>query len=98
MIFRSAMYSITAQAIESPSKVDVPRPISSRIRRLLGVAFLKILATSVISTMKVDWPEARSSEAPTRVKIRSTRPIFALFAGTKLPIWAIRTISALWRM
>ena len=54
--------------------------------RLLAVAFLKILATSVISTIKVLCPLARSSEAPTLVKIRSTMPIFAEDAGTKLPI------------
>ena len=47
-----------------------------------------------ISTMKVDWPPARSSEAPMRVKSLSTTPIRAERAGTKLPIWAIRTISA----
>ena len=32
----------------------------------------------VISTMKVDWPEARSSEAPMRVKMRSTTPMRAV--------------------
>ena len=88
------IYSITAQAILKPSKVLVPRPISSRIRRLLFVAFRRILATSVISTMKVLCPLARSSEAPTRVKIRSTTPIFAEEAGTNEPICAIRTIRA----
>lgn len=36
------------------SKVDVPRPISSRMTRLLLVARCKISATSVISTIKVD--------------------------------------------
>ena len=80
------MCSITAQAMDNPSKVLVPLPISSRISRLLGVAFRMMLATSVISTMKVDWPLARSSEAPTRVKIRSTTPILAFSAGTKEPI------------
>ena len=50
-----------------PSKVEVPRPISSRIRRLSFVAFFRMSATSAISTMNVDWPAARSSEAPTRV-------------------------------
>ncbi len=54
--------------------------------------------TSVISTMKVDWPPARSSEAPMRVKIRSTTPMWADRAGTKEPIWAMRTIRATWRM
>ena len=34
-----------------------------------------------ISTIKVLWPLARSSEAPTRVKIRSTIPISADLAG-----------------
>ena len=92
------MCSITAQAMERPSKVLVPRPISSRIRRLREVALRRMLATSVISTIKVLCPLARSSDAPTRVKIRSTTPIFALSAGTKLPICAISTISAVWRM
>ncbi len=40
-----------------PSKVLVPLPISSRIRSDLVVAFLRILATSFISTIKVDCPE-----------------------------------------
>lgn len=61
---------------------------------LTDVAFRKILATSFISTIKVDWPLARSSEAPTLVKILSTIPTLALLAGTKEPIWANRTISA----
>ncbi len=81
-----------------PSKVEVPRPISSRTIRLRGVAWLRMLAVSVISTMKVDWPRARLSLAPTRVKIRSTTPMRAALAGTRLPIWAISTISATWRM
>ena len=38
-----------------------------------------------ISTMKVDCPVARSSWRPTRVKMRSTRPMEAEDAGTKLP-------------
>ena len=50
-----------------PSYVEVPRPISSKINKLWAVAFFKISATSDISIMKVDWPLARSSEAPTRV-------------------------------
>ena len=81
-----------------PSNVEVPRPISSRITKLSFVAFFRISATSVISTMKVDCPAARSSDAPTRVKMASTTPICAAAAGTKLPICAIRAISAFWRM
>ena len=77
-----------------PSKVLVPLPISSRIRSDLVVAFLRILATSFISTIKVDCPEARSSLAPTRVNILSQIDISALLAGTKEPMEAIRTISA----
>ena len=38
------------------------------------MAFLKIFATSVISTIKVLCPDARSSEAPTLVKILSQIP------------------------
>ena len=53
-----------------------------------------MLAVSFISTMKVDSPPARLSEAPTRVKMRSTTPISARAAGTKLPIWASSAISA----
>ena len=48
----------------------------------------------VISTIKVDWPEARSSEAPILVNTLSTMPTVALLAGTKEPIWAISTIRA----
>ncbi len=77
-----------------PSKVAVPRPTSSRITRLSALAWWRMLAVSIISTMKVDSPRARSSEAPTRVKIRSTTPSRTLSAGTKLPACAISTISA----
>src|SRR5437764_1392352 len=38
-----------------------------------------------------------SSSAPTRVKMRSTSPIRALRAGTKLPSCAKRVIKATWR-
>ena len=88
------MYSAVAQAMDRPSNVEVPRPISSRISRLLGVAKRRMEAISLISTMKVDWPAARSSEAPTRVKIRSHSGIFACAAGTKLPMCASSTIRA----
>src|SRR6202046_2419184 len=47
--------------------------------------------------MKVEWPRARSSAAPTRENSRSTTPIWAARAGTKLPIWARTAISAFWR-
>ena len=71
------IYSATAFAIEIPSKVEVPLPISSRITRLFAVASLSISATSVISTIKVDCPALRSSLAPTLVNILSTTPNFA---------------------
>ena len=57
-----------------------------------------MLAASVISTMNVLWPRLSSSLAPTRVKMRSARPIRACRAGTKLPIWASSVSSATWRM
>ncbi len=66
--------------------------------RLFFVAWRRISATSVISTMKVLWPPARSSDAPIRVKTLSTTLMTADLAGTKLPICANRTIRAVWRM
>ena len=54
-----------------------------RMSREAGVACFNIFAISFISTMKVDWPEARSSDAPMRVNTLSTMPMVALFAGTK---------------
>ncbi len=98
MPFLPRMYSIVAQAMASPSSVLVPLPISSKISRLFFVALFKMLASSFISTMKVLCPEARSSEAPTRVNTRSTMEMRASDAGTKQPICAIRTISPVWRM
>ncbi|MNW20845.1 hypothetical protein D3C71_2214360 [compost metagenome] len=58
----------------------------------------RILAVSLISTMKVERPPARSSLEPIRVKIRSTSDSSQLAAGTKQPMWASRTIKAVWRM
>ena len=49
-----------------------------------------MLAVSFISTIKVLWPRPRSSLAPTRVKMRSSRPTTARLAGTKQPQWARR--------
>ena len=66
--------------------------------RLWRVAFFRMEATSVISTMKVDWPDARSSEAPTLVKMASQMEMRADAAGTKQPVCAIRTMSATCRM
>ena len=91
-------YSTTAQAMDRPSKVLVPRPISSRISSDLVVAFRRMLATSFISTIKVDCPLARSSDAPTRVKIRSQMEMSACFAGTKEPMEAIKVMSATCRI
>lgn len=48
--------------------------------------------------MKVERLEARSSEAPMRVKIWSMGPIWARCAGTKLPVCANKTIRATWRI
>ena len=53
----------------------MPRPISSRMTRLFAVACARIAAVSTISTMKVDRPRARLSDAPTRLNRRSIRPI-----------------------
>ena len=79
----SCRCSTAAQAIDRPSKVAVPRPISSRMTRRAAPAWLRIAAVSTISTMKVERPRARSSAAPTRLNRRSTTPICAAAAGTK---------------
>ena len=76
----------------------VPRPISSRMTSERLVAARRMAAVSLISTMKVLCPPARSSEAPMRVKMRSHRLMLASRAGTKLPICAMSVISATWRM
>ena len=62
--------------------------------RLFGVAELRMIAVSVISTMKVDRPRARLSEAPIRVKILSKIGNRISWAGTKEPICARMTRSA----
>ena len=46
----------------------------------------------------VACPAARSSLAPVRVNTRSTTPMRAALAGTKEPIWAMRTMRATCRM
>ena len=66
---------------DRPSSVLVPRPISSRMTRLWSVALLRMLAVSVISTMKVDWPPWISSLAPMRVKRRSAMPMRGALGG-----------------
>ena len=80
------MSSVTDQAIDKPSNVEVPRPISSSKTRDCGVALRRMWATSIISIINVERPRRRSSLAPTRVNIRSTSPILAFLAGTKLPV------------
>ena len=64
------------------SKNPLPRPSSSSTTSKRCVAWCRMLAVSLISTMKVDCPLARSSCAPMRVKMRSTSPMRAFSAGT----------------
>lgn len=82
----------------TPSNVEVPRPSSSRMTRLLEVAVRRMSLVSDISTIKVERPLARSSEAvnrsttlksyhtwnlpPILVRIESCRPILTDPAGT----------------
>ena len=82
------MSSVTDQAIDSPSKVEVPLPISSKRIKDLPVALFSMWATSIISIMNVERPRLISSDAPTLVKILSTSPTWALLAGTKEPACA----------
>ena len=62
--------------------------------KLRGVAVLRMTAVSVISTMKVERPRERLSEAPMRVKMRSMTGRAADSAGTKEPVWARMAMSA----
>lgn len=59
-----------------------------------SVALLRMLVVPSISTMNVELPRARSSLAPTREKMRSTRPTRQDFAGTQQPTWARATSRA----
>src|SRR5258708_1175437 len=58
------------------------------------VAWLMMLAVSVISTMNVDMPAVMSSCAPIRVKMRSASPTTARSPGTNLPHSPTRTTTA----
>ena len=93
-----ASCTAAAQASDSPSKVLVPRPTSSISTSERGVALWRMLAVSVISTIKVERPPARSSEEPMRVNMRSSGDSRARSAGTKLPTWASRAMTAAWRI
>ena len=57
-----------------------------------------MFAVSVISTMKVDWPRDRSSLAPMRVKMRSTKSTRTRLAGTNEPVCASNASSATCRI
>mmetsp|Transcript_7278 Transcript_7278/g.10932 ORF Transcript_7278/g.10932 Transcript_7278/m.10932 type:complete len:235 (+) Transcript_7278:170-874(+) len=74
-----------------PSKVDVPRPSSSRMARECGVAWCRMLAVSDSSTKKVDCPARIRSMAPRRVKMRSTGLSTKDSQGTKQPSCAMMT-------
>eukprot|EP00659_Diplonema_papillatum_P009208 gene9208-biopygen9222 len=77
-----------------PSKVDVPRPSSSRTRREWAVAFARISDVSEISTRNDDCPSRRESCEPSRTWIESNTPSFAFSAGTNDPICARSTAVA----
>lgn len=86
---------ISAFKKEQDCRIEsVPRPNSSNNTRLLEETLFRISAASFISTIKVDSPTEILSLAPTRVKILSTRPMWALSAGTNEPICANSVISA----
>jgi hypothetical protein len=61
--FHSANDCVEALDELTPSKVDVPRPSSSSMTRLLDEAVYRISLVSDISTINVERPLARSSEA-----------------------------------
>ena len=64
-----------AQAIEIPSYVLVPRPISSKSIKHLSERLFRILAVSFISTIKVDSPIEILSLAPTLVKSHASEEL-----------------------
>ena len=75
--------------------------INASILILAAAAFYTVGENDVAEIDKAHLllePLLGSSLAPIRVKIRSTLPITALVAGTKLPTCAKSTISATWRM
>mmetsp|Transcript_13601 Transcript_13601/g.20836 ORF Transcript_13601/g.20836 Transcript_13601/m.20836 type:complete len:207 (-) Transcript_13601:291-911(-) len=94
----STMYFEMAHARPYPSKVLVPRPSSSTMMRLRGVAACRIEDDSSISAMKVEMPCCCRSPAPTRHRIRSTTLMRAEVAGTKDPTWAMATMDPRARM
>src|SRR5450755_3884603 len=59
----SCRNSMIAHASDNPSNVAVPRPTSSRTMSDDDVALLRMFAVSCISTMNVDSPRARWSDA-----------------------------------
>ena len=71
-----------ALAIAVPSNVDVPLPSSSMITNERLVAPRTAAEVSASSTKNVDCPHRILSEAPRRVKIRSTGVSAHLSAGT----------------
>ena len=72
----------------APSNVAVPLPNSSKITNDFSVAFFRIEAVSSNSTMNVLWPSRILSDAPKRVKTRSTGCKVQDFALTKQPTCA----------
>ena len=90
-------------AIDAMSLVDVVDHFvifsgDGDFRILIEALQRKGRKVSVISTMNVERPEARSSEEPMRVKIRSIGASLAAVAGTQLPICASSAITAFWRI
>src|SRR5690606_8737584 len=88
------MYSVIAIAIEITSYVLVPLHISSNIIKLSLELLFMIEAFVFIITIKEELKREMLSLAPTSVKILSIIPMRAFYAGTKLPICANNTISA----
>ena len=76
----------------------VPRPISSISTRLRAVALLRILAVSVISTIKVERPESEIIRRPDAGEDAVDGADAGAVGGHEAPIWASSTMSAVWRM
>ena len=67
-VMSSANFCTTAEAIATPSNVEVPRPNSSKITKEFELASCKMVEVSESSTKKVDWPSKMLSDAPMRLR------------------------------
>ena len=84
-------FRLIYQCYRSIRQTILSSPNSSRITRLLPVAWWRMFAVSLSSTKNVDCPARIRSEAPTLVKILSNGVRCASSAGTKQPTCLLKS-------